>query len=234
MGQSTKIPLASNRSRQGSLLTGRQEFPWTMLVSVLVSLLVVGLTSSTTVVVTFQEENYLVQGGCPSNEPEVQKWRKFCSVLHENSTLCVTERFGRQKLTVPRFSNICDALCHGPMSPEMTRCPGRNGEGGGPFAITHTYPEEFESKKLILNYEKTEYLARGGCPAKNPIAKRFYALCMSSFGERAVCESVAIPGKRLTYPVFTDVCSALCHTEKLSRNLRFCPGGARVVGQSPV
>ena len=24
---------------------------------------------------------------------------------------------------------------------------------------------------------------------------RFYALCMSSFGERAVCESVAIPGK---------------------------------------
>ena len=24
-------------------------------------------------------------------------------------------------------------------------------------------------------------------------------------------------GKRLTYPVFTDVCSALCHTEKLSR-----------------
>ena len=74
------------------------------------------------------------------------------------------------------------------------RCPGRNGEGGGPFPITQwvanicaavdcnvthhdlkstsTYPEEFESKKLILNYEKTEYLARGGCPAKNPIAKR--------------------------------------------------------------
>ena len=31
------------------------------------------------------------------------RWRKFCSVLHENSTLCVTERFGRQKLTVPRW-----------------------------------------------------------------------------------------------------------------------------------
>ena len=59
-----------------------------------------------------------------------------------------------------------------------------------------------------------------------------------------------LPGKRLTYPVFTDVCSALCHTDKLSRfltiflslwtfvivirNLRFCPGGARVVGLSPV
>ena len=29
------------------------------------------------------------------------RWRKFCSVLHENSTLCVTQRFGRQELTVP-------------------------------------------------------------------------------------------------------------------------------------
>ena len=30
------------------------------------------------------------------------RWRKFCSVLHENATLCVTERFGLQELTVPR------------------------------------------------------------------------------------------------------------------------------------
>ena len=69
-----------------------------MLVVTLVSLLMVGMASTTTVVVTFQvadklavplvfwrmkknqkkssifqEENYLVQGGCPSNEPEVQK-----------------------------------------------------------------------------------------------------------------------------------------------------------------
>ena len=58
-------------------------------------------------------------------------------MLHENSTLCVTEKFGRQELTVPRFSNICDALCHGPMSPEMARCPGSNGERGRPFATNH-------------------------------------------------------------------------------------------------
>ena len=41
---------------------------------------------------------------------------------------------------------------------------------------TRTYPEEFESRRLILNYEKSEYLARGGCPTKNPIAKRYFLL----------------------------------------------------------
>ena len=41
---------------------------------------------------------------------------------------------------------------------------------------TSAYPEEFESRRLILNYEKSEYLARGGCPTKNPIAKRYFLL----------------------------------------------------------
>ena len=201
------------------------------------------------------------------------RWRKFCSVLHENSTLCVTERFGRQELTVPRCRNLFSF-----QHPQFVRHPaqkffslsvfflqvqqhlwcslpwtyeprndkvsnkvifnlwhvalhpcGKNyvsalfwysniltGVLGvmvrvavlslslsewNPFPLkkakhprelgskklkkyqrklcgqlmsifTSTYPGEFESKKLILNYEKTEYLARGGCPAKNPIAKR--------------------------------------------------------------
>ena len=198
------------------------------------------------------------------------RWRKFCSVLHENSTLCVTERFGRQELTVPRCRNLfsfqhpqfvrhpaqkfCLIVCFFPQVQQHLWCSlpwtyePRNDKVSNkvifnlwhvalhpcvstlfwysniltgvlgvmvrvvvlslspsewnPFPLKNvkhlqelqskklkkktqhilcgqlivifisTYPGEFESKKLILNYEKTEYLARGGCPAKNPIAKR--------------------------------------------------------------
>ena len=56
------------------LVVGTKCSATSILVSTMLTSFLMGLTSSTTVVVTFQEENYLVQGGCPSNEPEVQKY----------------------------------------------------------------------------------------------------------------------------------------------------------------
>jgi len=187
------------------------------------------------VLVKYQKENYIVTGGCPSGDPAVQKWRQFCSILHRNTTVCVTERFGRRLLTVPRFSNLCDALCHVPMSPKMTSCPHKKGDTGKPFSIKHHGGHSRPgTKRMILNFRNSEYVTRGGCPSRDPVVQRFYSLCMSSFGKRAVCRSDRLPGTILVYPVYTDVCSALCHTNKLGRNLKFCPGGARVVGVSPV
>merc|ERR1712072_1579576 len=71
MGSLPRYPFPPTGPDKEACYTGRQEFLWTMLVVALVSLLMVGMATSTTVVVTFQEENYLVQGGCPSNEPEI-------------------------------------------------------------------------------------------------------------------------------------------------------------------
>merc|ERR1711978_89478 len=70
------------------------------------------LAVSKKVVVKYFGEDYLVDGGCKAKDETVLKWHKFCSFLHANSTLCVTDTFGKNKLTVPKYSNVCDALCH--------------------------------------------------------------------------------------------------------------------------
>ena len=69
------------------------------------------LACSKKVVVKYFGEDYLVDGGCRAKDETVLRWHKFCSFLHANSTLCVTERFGLNLLTVPKYSNVCDALC---------------------------------------------------------------------------------------------------------------------------
>ena len=86
------------------------------------------------VVVNYLGEDYLVTGGCPTKDPMVLKWHKFCTFLHGDSTLCVTEKFGRNFLTVPRFSNVCDALCHTSFSQSMSTCPKKKGGEGQPFS----------------------------------------------------------------------------------------------------
>merc|ERR1711892_238511 len=105
-------------------------------------------------IVQYLGDNYIVKGGCPYNDPVVLKWRDFCGHLHENKTLCVTERFGRNSLTIPRFSNICDALCHTEFNSNMNECPSKKDELPKPFSV-----EQFESsgsqaspKRLIMQY----------------------------------------------------------------------------------
>ena len=68
------------------------------------------------------------------------RWHSFCKSLHSNATLCVTDTFGilkyliiniiyvfiqtgKNKLTVPKYSNVCDALCHMRINRKMGICP---------------------------------------------------------------------------------------------------------------
>ena len=109
-----------------------------MIVSLMITLVMVmaTLTTSEKVVVNYLGEDYLVTGGCPSTDTTVLRWHKFCSFLHGNDTLCITERFGKNILTVPRFSNVCDALCHTDFSETMSTCPDTEGGRGKPFSPT--------------------------------------------------------------------------------------------------
>ena len=86
------------------------------------------------VVVDYFGEDYLVTGGCPATDLTVLRWHKFCTFLHGDSTLCVTERFGKNLLTVPRFSNVCDALCHTTFTETMSTCPKEKGGQGKLFS----------------------------------------------------------------------------------------------------
>ena len=106
----------------------------TMLLGLIITLVSSSLSMSDKVVVEYLGEDYLVTGGCPATDPTVLRWHKFCSFLHGNNTLCVTQRFGKNILTVPRFSNVCDALCHTDFSETMSTCPEEEGSRGKPFS----------------------------------------------------------------------------------------------------
>merc|ERR1712165_242592 len=72
----------------------------TMILTLIITLVSSSLINSDKVVVEYLGEDYLVTGGCPSTDPTVLRWHKFCSFLHGNDTLCVTQRFGKNILTV--------------------------------------------------------------------------------------------------------------------------------------
>ena len=132
------------------------------------------LACSKKVVVKYFGEDYLVDGGCRAKDETVLRWHKFCSFLHANSTLCVTERFGLNLLTVPKYSNVCDALCQRRIQKKMSICPTEQGEKPRPIFPTDPSLEVGggESKRVILSYANSEYLVYTGCPVENKLVQR--------------------------------------------------------------
>ena len=132
------------------------------------------LACSKKVVVKYFGEDYLVDGGCRAKDETVLRWHKFCSFLHANSTLCVTERFGLNLLTVPKYSNVCDALCQRRIQKKMSICPTEQGEKPRPIFPTDPSLEvgAGESKRVILSYANSEYLVYTGCPVENKLVQR--------------------------------------------------------------
>jgi len=202
---------------------------------------VVGQQANKRFIVNYLGEDYIVKGGCPQTDPMILEWRDFCSHLHSNVTLCKTERFGRELLTVPRFSNVCDALCHPSFSSSMSECPKERGEKPKPFSVDLFGRDDrqiSESKNVIIKYKNSDYIAKTGCPVRNPIVKRFYNMCLATFKDRTVCVYNRFPGGHvISFPKYTDVCSAMCHKPRgqgLDQGMRFCEHPAKVVGVSPV
>merc|ERR1712083_538018 len=153
----------------------------TMILSLIITLIGISPSNSDKVVVEYLGEDYLVTGGCPATDPTVLRWHKFCSFLHGNNTLCVTQRFGKNILTVPRFSNVCDALCHTDLSETMSTCPKEEGSRGKPFSPNalslNTAPS---SSRVIVSYENSEYLVRSGCPVDdNLVQRKMFAIFMN-------------------------------------------------------
>merc|ERR1712066_419550 len=157
--------------------------------------------------------------------------------MGSNTTLCVTDTFGKNVLTVPKYSNLCDALCHTRLQRKMSLCPTKSGEKPKPI-----FPPEFkleagrpgEKRRVILSYANSEYLVYSGCPVQNKLVQRYYNLCLTSYQNRTMCrQDTLVGGAQITFPEYTDICSAMCHTD-LSRNQIFCPLQGRVLGPSPV
>jgi len=196
--------------------------------------IIIQLAVAKKVVVKYFGEDYLVDGGCKAKDETVLKWHKFCSLLHANATLCVTDTFGKNTLTVPKYSNVCDALCHTRINKKFGICPDE--KDGKPTPIlpanyqVNTAPK---STRVIVSYANSEYLAYTGCPIENKLVQRYYQLCLSTYESRMMCFEDRILNTVIIYPQYTDICSAMCHTE-LTRNMIFCPEKGRVIGPSPV
>ena len=42
---------------------------------------------------------------------------------------------------------------------------------------------------------------------------RYYKLCLSSYQDRMMCFRDRILDTEIIYPQYTDICSAMCHTQ---------------------
>ena len=42
---------------------------------------------------------------------------------------------------------------------------------------------------------------------------RYYKLCLSSYQDRMMCFRDRILATEIIYPQYTDICSAMCHTQ---------------------
>lgn len=63
---------------------------------------------------------------------------------------------------------------------------------------------------------------------------RYYKLCLTSYQDRTMClQDRVAGGAEIIFPEYTDICSAMCHTN-LQDNQIFCPAQGRVIGPSPV
>ena len=140
----------------------------------LMMMMMLALAGSKKVVVKYFGEDYLVEGGCRAKDETVLRWHKFCSFLHSNSTLCVTDRFGLNLLTVPKYSNVCDALCQTRIQKKMSICPTEEGQKPKPIFPADISREVGvgESRRVILSYGNSEYLVYTGCPAQNKLVQR--------------------------------------------------------------
>ena len=247
--QFTKSRILRNTSLHSRKLTSTWEFLAAMwLITHLLSLaLVVVVVAGEKTLVIFQKENYIVEGGCPSEDTQVLKWvnqelrfylnfpafiflhsfisvlyycfisyfwrpifdhiafikfrwRKFCNILHKNATVCVTELYGRQKLTVPKFRLVVFKWNPDTFQQCLRRPVPRPHESGHdqlsgdqgrdrktlrgqpsvstdqdvykPLFDCSSPKEAHESKRMILSYRNSEYIAVGGCPSKDPVAHR--------------------------------------------------------------
>ena len=175
---------------------------------------------------------------CYVNIPSfvLSRWHKFCSSLYPNSTLCVTDTFGKNVLTVPKYSNLCDALCHTRIQKKMRICPTEEGEEPRQIFPTGFQVEAGpgESKRVILSYGNSEYLVITGCPVQNKRVQRYYQLCLTSYQHRTLCRQDRLAGgASITFPEYTDICSAMCHNTLDARQI-FCPAKGRIIGPSPV
>jgi len=218
-------------SLSGSFQPSRLYNILTMTLSISLSLPLL-LTVSTVLVscgkvsVQFQGNTFNVTSGCPSRNPEVQRWHKLCMGLHGDSMVCMPKGWGKKRKFVPRYSNICDALCHVPYSKSMKVCPVETEHKFESFGFPK-YSKPEKPSKVILSYLQTGYLVTTGCSISDVRVKRFYGMCMKEFSSETVCRSDRIPGLTLTFPEYTDVCSAMCHNKSL-RNLNFCPVNGEV------
>ena len=84
---------------------------------------------------------------------------------------------GKNKLTVPKYSNVCDALCHTRINKKMGVCPSE--EGGD---LTPILPDSYRpntspsSERVIMEYGKSNFVVSSGCPVENRLVQRYLSL----------------------------------------------------------
>merc|ERR1712083_736372 len=87
------------------------------------------------------------------------------------------------------------------------------------------------AEQLVVQYLNDHFLLPAGCPSTDPMVQEFYRYCMEEHGDETVCVSDQLrPGRFLTFPKFTNHCSAICHGFKFSR-FKKCPYKGKIVSR---
>lgn len=191
------------------------------LLSIIIISVLMAVVTCERVPVMFQGKLYNVTSGCHFKNPDIVRWHQFCMVLQGDKQVCTYKGRRKSRKIVPRYSNICDAMCHVSYSKSLKICPTTPGEKAKNFNILN-HSKVPKPSRVILEYGKTGYIVTTGCKTKDFRIKRFYGLCLSEYSGGTICRKDTIPGLTLTFPEYTDVCSAMCHNNDL-RGLNFCP-----------
>merc|ERR1712083_406160 len=68
--------------------------------------------------------NFLLNDGCPTEDEAALEFYRHCLLNNQNNTLCVTDKLpSGALLTVPQWTNICSAICHGQKGDKFQICP---------------------------------------------------------------------------------------------------------------
>jgi len=77
-------------------------------------------------IIRYLGTNFILPHGCDIDDPITQRFYELCMKTYEDETMCVSDRLPNGGIiTIPRFTNICSAICQGVPESEIKRCPHR-------------------------------------------------------------------------------------------------------------
>jgi len=77
-------------------------------------------------IIRYLGTNFILPHGCNTDDTITQRFYELCLKTYENETMCVSDRLPNGGIiTIPRYANICSAICQGVPESALRKCPHR-------------------------------------------------------------------------------------------------------------